>query len=213
MVDVRLPGKGDSSSHGARPVHLIIMMIKWIRIPACTRPRLAARPAIAPPTLPQTRSPAAIAGLARCRPAWCCEWDVGSECDRVFLLLAPLYDGGGAVPTDSQRSQLTLTHRLEKRNGEDHEEPIGRTADIDPIGRTAETISYHAHVFGQRKNAVGFRESGPAYCHGTGGSSWGVSTTPAGRGIFQTLWFNSVRPETFRDIITVTMHGCRSPTA
>jgi len=30
-VDVRLPGKGNSNSHGGRPVHLIITMIKWIR--------------------------------------------------------------------------------------------------------------------------------------------------------------------------------------
>ena len=30
-VDERLPGKGISNSHGARPVHLIITMIKWIR--------------------------------------------------------------------------------------------------------------------------------------------------------------------------------------
>jgi len=30
-VDTRLPGKGNSNSHGARPVHLIITMIKWIR--------------------------------------------------------------------------------------------------------------------------------------------------------------------------------------
>jgi len=30
-VDVRLPGKGNSKSHGARPVHQIITMIKWIR--------------------------------------------------------------------------------------------------------------------------------------------------------------------------------------
>jgi len=30
-VDVRLPGKGNSDSHGARPVHLIITMITWIR--------------------------------------------------------------------------------------------------------------------------------------------------------------------------------------
>ena len=30
-VDVRLPGKGNSNSHGARPVHLIMTMIKWIR--------------------------------------------------------------------------------------------------------------------------------------------------------------------------------------
>ena len=29
-VDVRLPGKGNLNSHGARPVHLIITMIKWI---------------------------------------------------------------------------------------------------------------------------------------------------------------------------------------
>ena len=30
-IDVRLPGKRISNSHGARPVHLIISMIKWIR--------------------------------------------------------------------------------------------------------------------------------------------------------------------------------------
>ena len=30
-VDVRLPGKGNSNSHGAMPVHLIITMIQWIR--------------------------------------------------------------------------------------------------------------------------------------------------------------------------------------
>ena len=30
-IDVRLPGKGDSNSHGARPVRHIITMIKWIR--------------------------------------------------------------------------------------------------------------------------------------------------------------------------------------
>ena len=30
-VDVRLPGKANSNSHGARPVHLIITMIKRIR--------------------------------------------------------------------------------------------------------------------------------------------------------------------------------------
>ena len=32
--DIRLPGKGNSNSHGAKPVHLIITiitMIKWIR--------------------------------------------------------------------------------------------------------------------------------------------------------------------------------------
>jgi len=30
-VDVRLPRKENSNSHGARPVHLIITIIKWTR--------------------------------------------------------------------------------------------------------------------------------------------------------------------------------------
>ena len=30
-VDAKLTGKRNSYSHGARPVHLIITMIKWIR--------------------------------------------------------------------------------------------------------------------------------------------------------------------------------------
>ena len=30
-VDIRLPGKGNSHSRGARPVHLIISIVKWIR--------------------------------------------------------------------------------------------------------------------------------------------------------------------------------------
>jgi len=30
-VDIRLPGKGNSTSHGARPVHQIISMKQWIR--------------------------------------------------------------------------------------------------------------------------------------------------------------------------------------
>ena len=30
-VDTRLPGKRNLNSHGARPVHLIIAMIKWIQ--------------------------------------------------------------------------------------------------------------------------------------------------------------------------------------
>ena len=30
-LDIRLPGKGNSNSYGARPVHQIISMIEWIR--------------------------------------------------------------------------------------------------------------------------------------------------------------------------------------
>ena len=49
IVDVRLPGKGNPNSHGARPVHLSITMIKWVRTSrlsiknSLSRPR--ARPA------------------------------------------------------------------------------------------------------------------------------------------------------------------------
>jgi len=31
VQSIRLPGKGNSNSHGARPVYLIITMVKWIR--------------------------------------------------------------------------------------------------------------------------------------------------------------------------------------
>ena len=30
-VDIRLPGKGSSNLHGARPVHQIIAIMQWIR--------------------------------------------------------------------------------------------------------------------------------------------------------------------------------------
>ena len=30
-ADIRLPGKGNLSFYGARPVHLVITMIKWIQ--------------------------------------------------------------------------------------------------------------------------------------------------------------------------------------
>ena len=43
-VDVRLPGKGSSNSHGARPVHLIITMIKRIRTS-----RLSIKNSLSPP--------------------------------------------------------------------------------------------------------------------------------------------------------------------
>ena len=33
-VDVRLPGRGNSNSCSARPIHLTITMIKWIRTSA-----------------------------------------------------------------------------------------------------------------------------------------------------------------------------------
>jgi hypothetical protein len=46
-VDFKLPGKGNSNFHGARQVHLIIAMTKWIR----TR-RLASGPYCTPHSSP-----------------------------------------------------------------------------------------------------------------------------------------------------------------
>jgi hypothetical protein len=43
-VEVRLPGKGYSNSHGARPVHLILTIMKWIRT-AKGKPRGRVSPA------------------------------------------------------------------------------------------------------------------------------------------------------------------------
>ena len=39
-----VPGKGNSNSHGARPVHLIVKMIKWIRTS-----RLSIKNSLSPP--------------------------------------------------------------------------------------------------------------------------------------------------------------------
>ena len=63
QVDVRLPGKGDSNSHGARPVHLIITMIKWIRTS-----RLSIKNSLS--RLPGGRRRAAMASLVACFGVW-----------------------------------------------------------------------------------------------------------------------------------------------
>ena len=39
-IDARLPGKGNINAHGARPVHLIITMIKRIRTSRLSPPEL-----------------------------------------------------------------------------------------------------------------------------------------------------------------------------
>jgi len=40
-VDIRLPGKGNSNSHGARSAHLIITTIKWFRTSRLSKLSLA----------------------------------------------------------------------------------------------------------------------------------------------------------------------------
>ena len=60
-VDVRLPGKGDSNCHGARPVHRIITMIHWIRTRRLSIKNSLSLPFSLPPSLPlflpQSRPP------------------------------------------------------------------------------------------------------------------------------------------------------------
>jgi len=69
-VDVRRPGKWNSNSHGARSVHLIITMIKWIRTS-----RLSKKNSV-------LFSPTFAANFAsRARPmALIVDQDIGNEC-------------------------------------------------------------------------------------------------------------------------------------
>ena len=46
-VDVRLPGKGNSNSHGVRPIHQIITIIMWIQTS-----RLSIKNSLSPPAVP-----------------------------------------------------------------------------------------------------------------------------------------------------------------
>ena len=49
VLDVRLPGRGNSNSHAARPVHLIITMIRWKTIRLSIKNSLIERAALLPP--------------------------------------------------------------------------------------------------------------------------------------------------------------------
>jgi len=68
-VDVRLPGKGNSNSHGARQVHLIITMIKWIRTSRLSIKNSLSFPIVGfDPVINTHFSPAAAAAAARLAP-------------------------------------------------------------------------------------------------------------------------------------------------
>ena len=62
-VDVRLPGEGSSNSHGARPVHLIITRIMWIRTSRLSKKTLALSPGTNETSLHPESAP--IADLSR----------------------------------------------------------------------------------------------------------------------------------------------------
>jgi hypothetical protein len=93
-VDARLHGKDDSNSHGARPVHLIISMIEWIRTsglsikislsPGASRPPHQpgyepARPMVGEVTSPQ--SPPWGLGLG----VWCAAQNAREESERDIV--------------------------------------------------------------------------------------------------------------------------------
>ena len=67
-VDVRLPGKGNSESHGARPVHLIITILMWIR--ASRLSMMNSLPGVLCVSLPPRRLQVSLTRVvAFCRPA------------------------------------------------------------------------------------------------------------------------------------------------
>ena len=76
-VDVRLPGNGNSNSHGARPVHLIITRITWIRTS-----RLSIRTLSAMRALRQRRSEA-VWGWGLGFTVWGAEFRVDGPWSRV----------------------------------------------------------------------------------------------------------------------------------
>jgi len=91
-LDVRLPGKGNSNSHGAKPVHLIITMIEWIRTN-----RLLIKNLLSPQT------------TCRCQGLDHSEWGVG--CRR------PLSSECGTYKTVKTRFWPWISgHSLQKRS-------------------------------------------------------------------------------------------------
>ena len=64
-VDVRLPGKENSNSHGARPVHQIISMIKWIRTS-----RLSIHNSLSSPPAPRVRDRGVQGSGFRVQGSW-----------------------------------------------------------------------------------------------------------------------------------------------
>ena len=66
-VDIRLCGKVNSKSHGARPVNQIISMMKWIRIS-----RLPTRNSLPPHGVEISGERAADGSKVRCQGFWGC---------------------------------------------------------------------------------------------------------------------------------------------
>ena len=96
-VDVRLPGKGNSNSHGARPVHLIITMMKWIRTS-----RLSTKNSL---SLPQTASVRSLQpGVSRNAAFWTRRVCLTPRaCPSIARLVLERLRVGGNHPGDTTR--------------------------------------------------------------------------------------------------------------
>jgi len=82
-----LPGKGNSNSHGSRPVHLIITMIKWIRTSRLSIKNSLSETPLQRSGLYRYNSPLVVAGGNNYFTEMCS----GSEAGSYFRLIDFLY--------------------------------------------------------------------------------------------------------------------------
>ena len=78
-VDARQPGKGNSNSHGARPVHLFITMTKWIRTSRLSIKNSLFESSASTPQTPDSRHIATFAPSSVTRCVCSCEPGQGSS--------------------------------------------------------------------------------------------------------------------------------------
>ena len=110
FLDVRLPGKGNSNSHGARPVHLSITMIKWIR----TR-RLSTKNCLSPCPKDQEMAKSTLPRVTHHRPGhvWRDKWtalsgptsapSVNARVSQLEGSRTVSYERGTPVPSHASR--------------------------------------------------------------------------------------------------------------
>ena len=103
MVDVRLLGKGNSHSHGARPVHLIVTIIKWIRTSRLSIKNSLSREAFLIFNL--SRSPSAASARANARFS-CASTERFASIENPPSPRAARFPPSRGVPSDELLSEL-----------------------------------------------------------------------------------------------------------
>jgi hypothetical protein len=94
-LDARLPGKGNSNSHGARPFRLIITMIKWIRTSRSSKKKCLALLRAPPYLLNALAHPASFPAVVH---------GSGEVISRVCCVTSGLRRGCGVAAVHSERT-------------------------------------------------------------------------------------------------------------